>query len=239
MKYTELFGHTQNKNMDDHYLSQVLFCQPSEPSSGLLKMFDGDQMFGYNFSDNSVLSWIKDFDKWRDSAFPNPSNISFHVNLCNRFREDLTEALVDITPEARGGAQVTVFTAHPLRLGMQNTLICVINDVYPPALTITWRKNADVLTTGLNSYKYFAMEDLSFQAFSYLNVTPYHSDVFSCEVQVSGDNRTIIGYWIPRYPVPSDLLENALCGLGFTLGIIFLLLGFVFFYLAKKLHNKD
>ncbi|XP_069798996.1 class II histocompatibility antigen, M alpha chain [Dendropsophus ebraccatus] len=224
---------------DGHSLSQMLFCQPNAPSSGLLKMFDGDQMFSYNFSDNSVLPWIKDFDQWRDRAFPNASNISFHLKLCNQFREDLTKALIDITPEARGGAQVTVYTAHPLRLGAQNTLICVIDDVYPPALTITWRKNGDILKTGLNSHSYFAMDDFSFQAFSYLNATPYHSDVFSCEVQVGGDNRTIVGYWIPQYPVPSDLLENVLCGLGFALGIIFLLLSLLFFYFAKTLHNQD
>lgn len=225
---------------DPHTLMQVLSCQPSAPSSGLLKMFDADQMFSYNFQNNSVLPWIKDFDKWRDLAFPDPSTISSHATLCNQFNQDLTTALEDITPEARGGTHVTVFPAHPLRLGMQNTLICAINDVYPPALKIIWRKNADILTTVSDSSDiYFVMLDLSFQAFSYLNVTPYHSDIFSCEVQVSGDNRTIIEFWIPQYPVPSDLLENVLCGLGFALGIIFLLTGCLFFCFAKNLHNID
>ncbi|XP_075690618.1 class II histocompatibility antigen, M alpha chain [Rhinoderma darwinii] len=224
---------------DDNYLSQVLFCQPSEPSLGLLKMFNEDQMFNYNFGDNSVSPWIPDFEKWRDLAFPDTLTIASHENLCVQFREELTVALKNITPEARGGSLVTVFTAHPLRLGMQNTLICAINDVYPPALTITWRKNAVILSRELNSYKYFAMGDLSFQAFSYLNVTPYLNDVFSCEVKVAGDSSTIIAYWIPQYPIHSDLVENILCGLGFTLGIIFLLLGFWFFCCAKKLHNTE
>ncbi|KAM4019051.1 class II histocompatibility antigen, M alpha chain [Anomaloglossus baeobatrachus] len=225
---------------DDHYLSEVLFCQPSNPSLGLLKMFDGDQMFGYNFDNNSISPWMNDFDNWRDQAFPNPSNISFLADLCNRFRQDLTEALIDITPEARGGTLVSVFTAHPLQMGKQNTLICEIDDVYPPALTITWRKNGkNLTTTSLPSNKYLVMNDLSFQAFSYLNVTPYQGDGFSCEVQVAGDNRTIIAFWVPQYPVPSDLMENVLCGLAFVLGIIFLLAGFVFFYLAKRLHNTD
>ncbi|XP_069602437.1 class II histocompatibility antigen, M alpha chain [Ranitomeya imitator] len=225
---------------DDHYLSQVLFCQPSKPSVGLLKMFDGDQMFSYNFENYSVSPWIKDFDKWRDQAFPNPSNITFLANLCHQFRHNLTQALVDITPEARGSTRLNVFSAHPLRIGKQNTLICAIDDVYPPALTITWRKNSESLsTTLLNSDKYVVMNDLSFQAFSYLNVTPYHGDIFSCEVQVSGDSATSIAFWVPQFPVPSDLMENVLCGFAFVLGIIFLLAGFVFFYLAKKLHNTD
>ncbi|XP_040298525.1 class II histocompatibility antigen, M alpha chain isoform X2 [Bufo bufo] len=230
-----MLGHCDG----DHLLSQVLFCQPTEPSSGLLKMFDEDQMFSYNFSDNTVTPWIRDFHKWRDQAFSNPSTITSHVKLCNRFREELTKALENITPEARGGAQVTVFTGHPLRLGVENTLICAISDVYPPALTITWRKDAKHLTTSLISSQYFAKVDLSFQAFSYLNVTPYHNDVFSCEVQVAGDNRTIVQYWVPQYPIPSDLMENVLCGLGFSLGIIFLLAGFILLCFAKKLRNID
>ncbi|XP_044162530.1 HLA class II histocompatibility antigen, DM alpha chain-like isoform X2 [Bufo gargarizans] len=225
-----MLGHCD----DDHLLSQVLFCQPTEPSSGLLKMFDEDQMFSYNFSNNTVTPWISDFHKWRDQAFPNPSTITSHVKLCNRFREELTKALENITPEARGGAQVAVFTGHPLRLGVENTLICAISDVYPPALTVTWRKDAKNLTTSLISSQYFAKADLSFQAFSYLNVTPHHNDVFSCEVQVAGDNRTIVQYWIPQYPIPSDLMENVLCGLGFSLGIIFLLAGFILLCFAKK-----
>ncbi|XP_066437375.1 class II histocompatibility antigen, M alpha chain-like isoform X2 [Eleutherodactylus coqui] len=196
-------------------------------------------MFSYNFTDNSTSPWINDFDKWRGLAFPDPSTVQSHVSLCHRFRQALTNALVNIMPEARGNTHVTVFTARPLRLGVPNTLICAISDVYPPALNITWKKGGQILTTALDSYKYVAMEDLTFQAFSYLNVTAYHNDFFSCEVQVAGDDRTIVAYWIPQYPVPSELLLYGLCGSGFTLGIIFLLLGVWFCYFARKLHNTD
>ncbi|XP_075042580.1 class II histocompatibility antigen, M alpha chain isoform X2 [Mixophyes fleayi] len=220
-------------------LKTVLFCQPSEPASGLLKMFDEDQMFSYNFNDRSTSPWMKQFDKWSGEAFPNPSDIALHAGLCSRYLQNFTEAVEGVMPENRGGTHVSVFTAHPLSMGATNTLICLINDVYPPALTITWRKNAEVLSRDLDSYGYFALGDLTFQAISYLNVTPHYNDVFSCDVQVAGDNRTIVAYWVPDYPVPSDLLENAVCGLGFALGIVFLLVGSVFLYLAWKLRNTD
>ncbi|XP_063794293.1 class II histocompatibility antigen, M alpha chain [Pseudophryne corroboree] len=222
-----------------HLLAQVQFCQPSDPASGLLKMFDEDQMYSYNFSGGSAAPWIRQFDKWTGEAFPDRSNVSLHVKLCSNILNIFTEYLQNIVPENRGGTQVAVFTAHPLRIGMPNTLICHINDVYPPALTITWRKNGMVLSRELDSYGYFALGDQTFQAFSYLNVTPHYNDVFSCDVQVSGDNRTLVSYWVPDYPVPSDLWMNALCGLALALGIVFLLLGFVFLYLAWKLQNAD
>lgn len=224
---------------DAHMLSQVLFCQPSEPSSGLLKMFDEDQMFHYDFEEHSTSAWLSDFEQWSGQAFPKAENISTDLDFCNRFRKNLTTALENIMPEARGGTHVTVFTARPLRFGQPNTLVCAINDVYPPALTITWRKDGKILSTKLNKNGYFSMGDLSFQAFSYLNITPAAEEVYSCEVQVAGDNRTIVEYWVPDYPVPSDILENALCGLGFALGVLFLFLGFMFLCLLKKLRDLD
>ncbi|XP_072285816.1 class II histocompatibility antigen, M alpha chain [Pyxicephalus adspersus] len=224
---------------DDHLLSQVLFCQPYQPANGLLKMFDEDQMFHYNFADHSTSAWLRDFDQWSSQTFPSAKDISADVAFCNIFRENLTTALEDIMPEARGGTHVTVFTAHPLRILKPNTLICFINDVYPPALTITWRQNGKVLSTELNANAYFALGDLTFQAFSYLNITPRYDDVYSCDVQVAGDNRTIVSYWVPDYPVPSELLENALCGLGFALGILFLILGLIILCLTKRLQDTD
>ncbi|XP_018413606.1 PREDICTED: class II histocompatibility antigen, M alpha chain [Nanorana parkeri] len=224
---------------DTHLLSQVLFCQPSEPSSGLLKMFDEDQMFHYNFEEHSTSAWLSDFNQWSGQAFPSAENISSDLVFCKTFRENLTTALEDIMPEARGGTHVAVFTAHPLHIGVSNTLICAISDVYPPALTITWRKDGKVLSRELNSYRYFSLNDLSFQAFSYLNITPNYDETYSCDVQVGGDHRTIVSYWVPDFPVPSDVLENALCGLGFALGVVFLLVGFMFLCLSKKLHQLE
>ncbi|XP_077340779.1 class II histocompatibility antigen, M alpha chain isoform X2 [Lithobates pipiens] len=223
----------------DHVLSQVLFCQPNTSVPGLLKMFDNDQMFSYNFSKRTTSAWLPDFDQWSDQAFPNAANISAYLSLCDNLREALTEVLKEIMPEARGGTQTMVFTAQPLRIGMPNTLICFISDVYPPALTVIWRKNSELLSKESTSPGYFALYDGSFQAFSYLNVTPNYNDVYSCNVQVAGDSRTIVEYWVPDYPVPSDVLENALCGLGCALGIVFLFLGFMFLCLSKKLQQTD
>ncbi|CAI9533445.1 unnamed protein product, partial [Staurois parvus] len=221
----------------DHGLSQVLFCQPNTSAPGLLKMFDEDQMFSYNFSNRTSSAWLHDFDQWSDQAFPSAANISANLFLCSNLLDALTEGLKDIMPDARGGTHTMVFTAHPLRIGKPNTLICFISDVYPPALTITWRKDGQVLSREPVSPGYFAMFDGSFQAFSYLNITPYYNDSYSCAVQVAGDNRTIVKYWVPDYPVPSDVLENTLCGLGFALGIVFLFLGFMFLCLSKKLQE--
>ncbi|XP_068105444.1 class II histocompatibility antigen, M alpha chain [Hyperolius riggenbachi] len=219
---------------DRHLLSQVLFCQPGEPTSGLLQMFDVDQMFSYNFSDASTKPWLREFEQWDGQAFPMPDDISSRLAFCKNFSEVLTKTLTDIMPEARGGTQVSVFTAQPLHIGKPNTLICSISDVFPPALTITWRKDGKILSTELNTNAYLSMYDQSFQAFSYLNVTPAYDVVYSCNVQVAGDSKTIVGYWVPDYPVPSDILENSLCGLVFSLGIIFLLVGGVFLYLAFR-----
>ncbi|CAH2314534.1 HLA class II histocompatibility antigen, DM alpha chain isoform X1 [Pelobates cultripes] len=226
----------------DHLLSDVLFCQPQAPRFGLLKMFHDDQMFTYNFSDHSAIPQKGEFEKWAGQSFPNPTNISYELELCQAFLEVLTEVLENITPEAKADTQVTVLTAHPVTVGSPNTLICFVGNMYPPVLTITWYKNDQEVTEGITYSGYSAVPDphsqtfsRNYQTFSYLNFTPHSDDTYTCIAHGGGQNATsTVRYWVADSTVPSDLLENVLCGLGIGLGVLFLIVGIVFFYLASR-----
>ncbi|KAM4641411.1 class II histocompatibility antigen, M alpha chain isoform 1-T3 [Discoglossus pictus] len=225
---------------DTHLLSQVLFCQPDAPISGLVKMFDDELMFQYDFSNGSVVPRIEEFRKWANPGiFPKPTNISQYIKRCNKVWKILTNLMVNSTPEAKGLPDMKVFTARPLHLGEPNMLVCSISNVFPPSLTVTWRKNGWEVTEGISSPGYSAMSNGVYQTFSYLNMTPTSYDSYSCNVKVVGENNTSVKYWVPEHPVPSDLLENILCGLAFSFGILFIFLGLMFLYLTRKLHNTD
>ncbi|KAM8952775.1 class II histocompatibility antigen, M alpha chain [Pelodytes ibericus] len=223
---------------DEHILMDVLFCQPKAPVSGLLKMFDTDQMFSYNFTDGSSIPRKRDFKNWADHSFPNPTTISNDAKLCESFLEQLTSKLEDITPEAIGNTKVKVLTAHPVSMGEPNTLICFVSDIYPPVLTITWSHKDEEVTEGVSSSGYLLMPDETYQTFSYLNFTPHYHDVYSCIVNGVGENMTAVGFWVPQYPVPSAVLENALCGLAVAFGIVFFILGVVLLCLTCKLQRQ-
>ncbi|XP_053330064.1 uncharacterized protein LOC128503894 [Spea bombifrons] len=223
---------------DTHLLTEVLFCQPDAPVSGLLKMFDDDLMFTYNFSDGSTAPRMADFNKWAGSTFPNRSTISKSLKLCKDFLNNSTNKLEDFTPEAKANTEVRVFTARPLTMGEPNTLICFVSNVFPPVVTITWTKKGEEVTEGVRVTGYSAALDQTYQVFSYLNFTPHHQDEFSCMVHTAEGNYTTVGFWVPMYPVPSDLLENVLCGLALALGILCLTVGVAFLTLARKQRNN-
>ncbi|KAG8448557.1 hypothetical protein GDO86_015592 [Hymenochirus boettgeri] len=224
----------------NHLLGQFLYCQPGSPSPVLLKMFDDEQMFQYNFTDRSIVPRIASFKNWASQdTFSSPTDLEFYLQLCNSSMENFTQAAMNITPETKGILDIKVFTVHPLTMGEPNTLICFIGNVIPPALIITWRKNGVLLKEGVGNTGYFAMKNLQYQIFSYLNITPTYTDSYTCNVQEAGDSTISVAYWVPEYPIPSEVLLDALCGLALAFGIMFLFTGFLFLYLTRRLHNAD
>lgn len=127
---------------------------------------------------------------------------------------------------------VQVFTLKPLEFGKPNTLVCFISNLFPPTLTVNWQhQSAPVEGAGPTFVS--AVDGLTFQAFSYLNVTPAPSDLFSCIVTHEIDGYTAIAFWVPQNALPSDLLENVLCGVAFGLGVLGIIVGLVLFYCRK------
>lgn len=141
----------------------------------------------------------------------------------------LNKTLLSLTPPshpAPGLPVAEVFTLKPLEFGKPNTLVCFVSNLFPPTLTVTWQHHAAPVE-GAGPTFVSAINGLSFQAFSYLNFTPSPSDLFSCLVTHEIDGYTAIAYWVPHNPLPSDLLENVLCGLAFGLGVLGIVVGLV------------
>lgn len=87
-----------------------------------------------------------------------------------------------------------MFTLKPLEFGKPNTLVCFVSNLFPPTLTVNWRHHLDPVE-GIGPTFVSAVDELSFQAFSYLNFTPAPSDLFSCIVTHKIDNHTAVAYW--------------------------------------------
>uniref|UniRef100_A0A2K5CX09 Major histocompatibility complex, class II, DM alpha n=1 Tax=Aotus nancymaae TaxID=37293 RepID=A0A2K5CX09_AOTNA len=126
-----------------------------------------------------------------------------------------------------------VFTLKPLEFGKPNTLVCFVSNLFPPMLTVSWQHHS-VPVEEVGPTFVSAVDGLSFQAFSYLNVTPEPSDIFSCVVTHEIDRYTAIAYWVPQNALPSDLLENVLCGVAFGLGVLGIIVGIVLIIYFRK-----
>lgn len=88
-----------------------------------------------------------------------------------------------------------VFLKRPLELGRPNTLVCMVGNIFPPAVTIGWQRDGIPVTEGVTNTTYTPVEELGFVRFSYLEVTPRAGDVYSCIVTRERDNTSVLTYW--------------------------------------------
>ncbi|KAI6049236.1 HLA class II histocompatibility antigen, DM alpha chain [Marmota monax] len=224
-------------DLQNHTFRHTVFCQDGSPSIGLTETYDEDLLFSFDFSRNTRVPRLPEFADWAQDQ-RDASAIVFDKGFCEAMIEQIGPALEGKIPVSRGFPVAEVFTMKPLEFGKPNTLVCFISNVFPPTLTVNWQHNS-VPVEGVGPTFVSAMDGLTFQAFSYLNFTPEPYDLFSCIVTHEIDRHTAIAYWVPQNALPSDFLENVLCGIAFGLGVMGIIVGTVLIIYFRKPCSGD
>lgn len=211
------------EELQNHTFRHTVFCQLDNPTMGLSESYGEDQLFSFNFFQNTREPRLPEFAGWAQDH-GDASAISFDKQFCQELVQKVGPQLEGQIPVSRGFPIAEVFTMEPLQFGKPNTLVCFISNLFPPTLTVTWQHHS-VPVEGVGPTFVSAIDGLTFQAFSYLNFTPEPSDLFSCIVTHEIDSYTAIAYWVPQNAVPSDLLENVLYGVAFGLGVLGIIVG--------------
>ncbi|NXI67743.1 DMA protein, partial [Anseranas semipalmata] len=221
-----------------HSLAEVLFCQPDMPSLGLALAFDAEQLFWFNFPSSHWQPRLPDLPAWPEATEP-PSELLHDTTLCQELLRVLTAIATGPLPmpEAKGIPVADVFPMQPLELGRPNTLVCMVGNVFPPAVTVGWQRDGVPVTEGVTHTTYTPTDDLGFVRFSYLAMTPRAGEVYTCAVTRERDNTSVLAYWVPQNPVASDVLATALCGAAMALGILLALLGLALLLVARRSHH--
>ncbi|XP_032196601.1 HLA class II histocompatibility antigen, DM alpha chain isoform X2 [Mustela erminea] len=253
--------------LQNHTFQHTMYCQNWSPSIGLSEAYDGDQLFSFDFSQNTRVPRLPEFADWAQKP-GDTSTIFFDKTFCQSMIQEIGPHLEGQIPVSRAPSFnafwvslhhlwsalfslwdkamclghrfpiVDVFTLKPLEFGKPNTLVCFVSNLFPPTLTVNWRHHMDPVE-GIGPTFVSAVDELSFQAFSYLNFTPAPSDVFSCIVTHEIDSHTVVAYWVPHNALPSDLLENVLCGVAFGLGVLGIIVGLVLIIYFQKPCSGD
>ncbi|KFO23107.1 HLA class II histocompatibility antigen, DM alpha chain [Fukomys damarensis] len=220
-----LAAHTPvwRDDLQNHTFRHTVFCQEGTPSIGLSESYDEDQLFSFDFSKNTRVPRLPEFTDWAQDL-SDASAIAFDKDFCSAMVQQLDPIFDGQIPVSRGFPIPEVFTLKPLEFGKPNTLVCLVSNLFPPMLTVSWQHNSEPVE-GAGPTFVSAVDGLGFEAFSYLNFTPEYSDVFSCMATHEIDSYTAIAYWVPHNALPSDLLENVLCGVGFGLGVLGIIVG--------------
>ncbi|XP_005603851.2 HLA class II histocompatibility antigen, DM alpha chain-like isoform X1 [Equus caballus] len=212
-------------DLENHTFLHTIYCQDWSPSVGLSETYDEDQLFSFNFSQNVRVPRLPEFTDWAQKA-GDSSNIFFDKTFCQEMIQEIGPNLEGQIPVSRGIPITEVYTLKPLEFGKPNTLVCSVSNLFPPTLTVNWQHQFSPVE-GAGPTFVSAVDGLSFQAFSYLNFTPAPNDIYSCIVTHEIDGYTAIAYWVPQNALPSDLLENVLCGVAFGLGVLGIIVGLV------------
>uniref|UniRef100_A0A8D0PXE0 Ig-like domain-containing protein n=1 Tax=Sus scrofa TaxID=9823 RepID=A0A8D0PXE0_PIG len=130
--------------------------------------------------------------------------------------------------------EVTVFPKSPVMLGQPNTLICHVDNIFPPVINITWLKNGHSVTEGFSETSFLSKNDHSFLKISYLTFLPSDDDFYDCKVEHWGLDKPLLKHWGREN---GSAGSKELLGLGSgVMNLLFLGLGlFLKFHQQKEL----
>ncbi|XP_006773415.1 PREDICTED: SLA class II histocompatibility antigen, DQ haplotype D alpha chain-like, partial [Myotis davidii] len=193
----------------------ALYSQSYGPSGQYIHEFDGDEKFYVDLKKRETvwrlpdLSEFESFDPQR--GLRNMATAEHNLNiLIKRFN---STAAINEVPE------VTVFPKAPVELGQPNTLICAVDNIFPPVINISWLSNGHSVTQGVSETSFLSKSDDSFLKISYLTFLPSADDVYDCKVEHWGLDQPLLRHWEPEIPAPmSELTETVVCALGLAVG---------------------
>lgn len=90
---------------------------------------------------------------------------------------------------------VKLYPEKTVEMGEPNILICRAEDFSPPVLKMTWQKNGQPVTEGVQTMDYYPQKNHAFRRFSYLPFVPNADDVYICKVEHWGLPKPLGKIW--------------------------------------------
>lgn len=202
----------------------AVFYQSYGPSGQYIMEFDGDEELYVDLQKKETV--------WRLPVFSEFINFDPQGGLRNiataKYNLDLLSKHSNSTA-ANEVPEVAVFPKSPVMLGQPNTLICLVDNIFPPVVNITWLSNGRSVTEGVSETSFLTKDDHSFLKISYLPFLPSADDIYDCKVEHWGLDEPLLKHWEPEFPAPmSELTETVVCALGLAVGLVGIMAGTVF-----------
>ncbi|XP_036270586.1 SLA class II histocompatibility antigen, DQ haplotype D alpha chain isoform X2 [Pipistrellus kuhlii] len=210
----------------DHVGSYGINVYHSYGSSGqYTHEFDGDEEFYVDLDKRETvwqlpgLSEFGGFDP--QGGLQNIAIVKHNLGILIKL-SNYTAAINEV-PE------VSVFPKSPVELGQPNTLICAVDNIFPPVINISWLSNGHPVTQGVSETSFLTKKDFSFLKISYLTFLPSADDIYDCQVEHWGLDQPLLTHWEPEIPAPmSELTETVVCALGLAVGLVGIVTGTIF-----------
>lgn len=212
----------------DHVASYgINLYQSYGPSGQYTHEFDGDEEFYVDLQKKETVWSLPIFTKMRrfDPQFALRNIAILEHNLNIMIKRSNSTAAPNKVPD------VTVFPKSPVMLGRPNILICLVDNIFPPVINITWLSNGRSVTEGVSETSFLSKSDHSFLKIAYLTFLPSDDDVYDCQVEHWGLDKPLLKHWEPEIPTPvSELTETVVCALGLAVGLVGIIVGTIFIF---------
>uniref|UniRef100_A0A5F8GB94 Ig-like domain-containing protein n=1 Tax=Monodelphis domestica TaxID=13616 RepID=A0A5F8GB94_MONDO len=183
------------------------------PSGQYTNDFDEDELFYVDLKKKETVWRLPEFGNFaKFDPWGGLRNSAMMKNIL-----DLLMRKSNYTADPNEVPEVTVFSRTPIELGQPNTLICFINNIFPPVINITWQQNGQRVTTGVMETNFYPQTDNSFQKLSYLTFIPSTEDVYGCKVEHWG--LSLFPESLMPIPLP-ETTETLTCALKLTVGLL-------------------
>ncbi|XP_066108967.1 HLA class II histocompatibility antigen, DQ alpha 2 chain-like isoform X1 [Saccopteryx bilineata] len=186
--------------------------------------FDGDELFYVDLEKRETVWRLPEFSNF--TSFETQSALR-NIVVAKRNLHMLIKSS-NFTPAANKIPEVTVFPKALVILGIPNTLICLVDNIFPPVVNVTWFHNGRSVAEGVAETTFYPKSDHSFLKFSYLTILPSADDFYDCRVAHWGLEEPLLQHWEPETPAPmSELTETVVCALGLAVGLMGIVVGSV------------
>lgn len=92
----------------NHTFRHTLFCQDGIPNIGLSETYDEDELFSFDFSQNTRVPRLPDFAEWAQGQ-GDASAIAFDKSFCEMLMREVSPKLEGQIPVSRGQGQGVAF----------------------------------------------------------------------------------------------------------------------------------
>uniref|UniRef100_A0A8C8ZBW1 Major histocompatibility complex, class II, DO alpha n=2 Tax=Prolemur simus TaxID=1328070 RepID=A0A8C8ZBW1_PROSS len=210
------------------------FYQSHGASGQFTYEFDGEQLFSVDLKKSEAVWRLPEFG---DFAHFDPQGGLASIAMIRAHLDVLVERS-NRTRAPNVPPRVTVIPKSRVELGQPNVLICIVDNIFPPVINITWLRNGQTVTEGVAQTSFYSQPDHLFRKFHYLTFVPSAEDVYDCQVEHWGLDEPLLRHWEPQVPTPPpDATETLLCALGLAMGLVGFLVGTILIITGTRLSS--
>ncbi|NXK77495.1 DRA protein, partial [Amazona guildingii] len=196
--------------------------------------FDGDEIFHVDLDRKETVWRLEEFGKFASfKAQGALQNMAIGKQNLETSISNFNKSQATIVPP-----EVSVFPKRPVELEEPNLLVCYVDKMWPPEVTVTWVRNGQAVSEGVYETVFYPREDNTYRLFSYLTFVPQRGDLYGCRVRHEGYPSGLQKEWEPKLPpVASETTQTLVCALGLAVGIVGIVVGTILIIKAMKMNN--